>query len=70
MLKTFTQILNRNNEPHFLLVLLIWISIGLETHLWWQISFYGAALLTALVGYSLLFYVLPALSNKIEQRAQ
>ena len=49
-----------------MVILFIWISIGLEAHLWWQTSFHGASVLTALVGYSLLFYVLPGLSNKIE----
>ncbi|WP_146895829.1 hypothetical protein [Adhaeribacter aerolatus] len=64
MIKTFMSFLNKKKEPHLLVCLFIWIFIGLESHLWWQTSFHGASVLTALVGYSLLFYVLPRLTGK------
>ena len=62
MIKNFTIVLNLFKKVNLFVFLFIWVFIGLETQLWWQNHSYIAAVSTALVGYSMLLYVLPELS--------
>ena len=64
---SFLNIIKRSNLKVFLF---IWIFIGLETHLWWQTQFHVAAFVTALIGYSMLLYVLIDISPEFEPQSE
>jgi hypothetical protein len=70
MLSNFTQLLYIIKKPNLAVFLFIWIFIGLEAHLWWQNQFHSAAVITALVGYSMLLYVLLGLSGDLESHSE
>jgi hypothetical protein len=62
--------LNIIKKPNLKVFLFIWIFISLETHLWWQTQFHTAAFVTALIGYSMLLYVLIGTSPDFESQAE
>lgn len=65
MSNNFTQFLHLIKKPDLKVFLIMWVFISLETNLWWQTQFHTAAVVTALVGYSMLLYALLWKSNDL-----